>query len=175
MRRFILGIFITAAALVGVATAQNLIIDDSSFDYSDTDIETAYLDMQRTDAGDLVILFSDTDMGSVLPSVAVTVPDAAGTDIFGDDRTADAADIDEVDFLAAGNVGLAFQVTHEDTLVRDVSEAYLEALAGLGFTATPISETTNLRVVELDDGQLQLRAVFRNVGAGDVTARITKE
>lgn len=173
MKRFILGIFISAAALVGVTAAQNLIIDDSGFDFSDTDIETAYLDMQRTDNG-LVIIFSDTNLGSILPPVAVVVPKVAGDDIFGEDRVADLGDIDEVDFMAAGNTGLVFEAIHEDTVVRSVSNSYLEVLEGLGFIATPISERTNLRVLELDDGSLQLRAVFRNAGGGNVLAHLAK-
>jgi hypothetical protein len=128
----------TAALLAGQASAATIAFDDSGVDYSDSDIETAYLSLSMSD-GELVVSLADVaGTDTLLPVEFDDVPVRMRTDVFGEESYEGIFSEDRSDVLIERRAGTVERVTliHDGVTVRDAAETYRSALAALGFDVT---------------------------------------
>lgn len=174
MNRFLASTALTAALFAGTAAAQvPLAFSDTAVDYTNSDLETAWLSLQAID-GELVLTLDDQASDASLPAIAFDVPDAGRTDFFGNDIGAVIGDVDEVEVLSTGSAVQGIDVTHEDVTLREAIAAYRNTLEAQGFTVdTTSSSNGNLSTLVASGEEGDLRIVLHRTG-GDVTARLIR-
>lgn len=167
MKKLVIALSLATLSLFGMASAANgfvVTIDDSGFDFADTDIDTAYIDFAAND-GELQLTISSTKIDTSLPTVSVTVPDLPGTDIFGNDLLPSLENLGKnITLIHTGRSVTGLDITYSDATPEAVIAAYMSILSQAGFEATPQLMTTNVFSYTLDNGSQQLRTVFRNDG-----------
>jgi hypothetical protein len=169
MTRTLTTLAVAVALIAGTASANTyLSVVDTGVDYTDTDLEAAYLAFSYD--GDVLAIAIDDDTGSGLPAIAFYVPDLGRTDLFGDEYGARLSDIDDVTVESQGGAVVAFGVRHESADIDDVADAYTSALEAEGLTVR-VEKDVNANVVTLvtsgADGQLVVK--LHRIG-GDVSA-----
>ena len=139
--------------------------DDSGFDYeAREDAAPAYVRLAR-DAGGLRLTLTQDASGTLLPVVSVEeVPDLHRVDASGDDLLATVDDLAEIELLRSGASVRGFALTHDDADFRAAVASYVTAIEDLGFAASIVDSTSNLRIYTFQDDDAQLRAVFRRAG-----------
>lgn len=138
MNRFITTTALTAALFAGVASAQMpLALSDTAVDYTNSDLDTAWLSLQTID-GELVLTLDDQPSDASLPAIAFDVPAVDRTDLFGN-AGAVIREVADVEVLGTHLTVKGIDVTHEDVTLRETVAAYQNTLEGQGFTV----ETTN--------------------------------
>lgn len=171
-------VFLGVSLLVAsFAWAKPLEFQDDSFDYSDSDLETAYVTLAKNDEGGLEIDFS-----SVEPENAVATVDVEdqvqgydtddSSEVFWQESALranpGAADtLEGVDLAFAGNEFQRVTLMHEGQNFDVVQENYLAALQELGFTPIPVEQEGSVSSVDIytleSDGET-LRVLFVNQG-----------
>jgi hypothetical protein len=171
---------VLAASLVvaSFAWAKPLDFSDNDFDFSDSDLETAYVTLTKNDEGGLEIDFS-----SLEPETSVATVDVEdqvmgydtddSTEVFWQESSASANPttanvLEGVDLAYAGNEFQRVTLMHEGQNYDEVQANYMTALQELGFTLTP--EVQDISVANLDSYTLEsageiLRVLFVNQGA----------
>jgi hypothetical protein len=167
MRKLIVMLMI--AAFAGLASASSFVFDVASFDYSDTDIESAYVQLDMVD-GQIRFTFSDTELDSDMPTIVTSVPEPIETDRHGDDILPTFADLGAIEQLKAGRDTVGVFLLHEGTDIDALSECYLTALTDLGFEVTLEHEGMNSATYTFTHGDEVLRVIFDNEGGGTVEA-----
>ncbi len=171
--------FLVASLLVaGFAWAKPLEFQDADFDYSDSDLETAYVTLATNADGGLEIDFS-----SVEPDNAVATVDVEdqvqgydtddSTEVFWQESSLStnpvaASVLEGVDLAYAGNAFQRVTLMHESQNFDTVQESYLAALQELGFTLTPeVQEgaVANVDIYTFGSAGETLRVLFVNQGA----------
>ncbi|UCH27747.1 MAG: hypothetical protein JSV66_08940 [Trueperaceae bacterium] len=167
MRRFLIVILALAVAVMGLAFADNMVFftfDDTGFDYTDTEIEEAYLQLAFKE-GTFEVLFSDAEMEAALPVISIVVPKRVETDDYGNETViTDLRDLRGIEWYDSGSEVLGFKVTHPDMRLRDVSAAYFAAFEMYGFELVEETTGANLIACVFGDGVYQLRTVFTRHG-----------
>lgn len=171
MTRTLTTLAVAFALIAGTASANTyLSVVDTGVDYTDTDLEAAYLAFSYDGDDDVLAIAIDDDAGSGLPAIAFYVPDLGRTDLFGDEYGARLSDIDDVTVESQGSAVVAFGVRHESADIDDVADAYTSALEAEGLTVR-VEKDVNANVVTLvtsgTDGQLVVK--LHRIG-GDVSA-----
>jgi hypothetical protein len=173
MKRFLLTL--TVVAVTALASA-NLWFeaDDLSFDYTNTDTTTAYINLTQ-DGSDIIVTFSDTMSPTSLPAISVDVPDLGKKDFFSNTIGAELSDITDIEMIKAGATNTGFQVLHENISLAAVVDAYTRQLVALGFNNISVERSGGFYQVNiLSNGVDSLRAVFLDSAKG-VTARISNQ
>lgn len=168
MRRIIA--LATAVLLVGVASAQTpLSFDDSRVDYTNTDLETAYLALVREN-GTLKVILDDVSSAAALPGIVFNVPDRGRTDFFGKTIGAVIGDVEDVAINKSGNAFTGYTVTHEAVSIRNMVAAYTDVLESQGFgVAARESTNSNLATLVVSDANGEFLVHLHQLGS-DVTA-----
>lgn len=163
-----------AILLVGASFAQTpLVFDDSGVDYTNTDLDTAYLSFEREN-DTLRIVLDDAPSAGALPGITFNVPDLGREDFFGNDIGAWVTDVEEVEILGSGNTFSGYEVTHQGVSLREVITAYTNALAAEGFEVEATSgASSNLATIVANHANGGLRIQLHRFGTG-VTAYLSR-
>lgn len=170
-------LLVSSLLVASFAWAKPLDFEDEGFDYSDSDLETAYVTLAKNDEGGLEIDFS-----SVEPENAVATVDVEdqvqgydtddSTEVFWQESAlatnpTAANTLEGVDLAFAGNEFQRVTLMHEGQNFDVVQENYLTALQELGFTPTPVEQegpVANVDIYTLESGGETLRVLFVNQG-----------
>lgn len=159
----------TLAALVASVSlaAAPIQIDDSQVDYSNSDLETAYLTLSES-SGKLTVSLSDAATGAhALPVDMTDVPIVKGTDFFGDTKyygvLTDSGS--PVTLTLVGNVPYGIGVTHWDVSLDEAVDAYVAGLAAAGDPTTVELDGTYAVVTSGSGVRIVLQDVFNGVKA----------
>jgi hypothetical protein len=167
MRRFLIVILALATAVMGLALARDMVfftVDDTGFDYTDTEIEEAYLQLAFKE-GNFEVMFGDSEMEAALPAISITVPKRVDTDDYGNETVTTALkDLIGIEWYESGSEILGFEVTHADVDLETVSDAYFAAFEAAGFAMVEETTDTNLVACVFGDGVYQLRTVLTRRG-----------
>jgi hypothetical protein len=171
-------LLITGLLVASFAWAKPLDFEDSKFDFSDSDLETAYVTLAKSDDGGLQIDFASEEVEGAVATIDVE-DQVAGYDT--DDTTfvfwqesAERADpllanvFTGVDLDFAGNTFQRVTLVHEGQSVDQVQESYMTALQELGFALTPEESQAGIASVDiytLESAGETLRVLFVNQGA----------
>lgn len=167
--RHLIASLVLAATLGLAAAAGTVSIVDDGFDYADTGIESAYVQLDYS-SGRLQLTLSDEPLANTLPAIAVTVPDPVGVDRKGNDILPKFADLDAIGIWKVGRDVAGFSVLHRDTDLDELADAYVALMKQMGFSATLESRSMNGAVYRFDQGGETIRAVFDNEGGRTVEA-----
>jgi hypothetical protein len=169
------GIVATLATLLiwGAASAAPFGFDDSGIDYSNGDVDTAYLQLSLDDGRLLVTLDDQPTTATLLPVKFDEVPVRHRVDIFGDDVhegiLESGSDV-RVDRYGRAVKGLT--VTHRGVSVREATEAYRNSLGRLGFdVSVERSSNGNFATVTATNDEDTIRVSIHR-GSREGTARI---
>ncbi len=168
MKRLISTFMVVAlTATLALASALSFNVNDSGFDYTNTDTEVAYLALESVD-GKLVLSLSNSATNSTLPAVAVTVPDLGKIDFWGNEIGAELNDISEIQLIGSLDYE-GFSVTHTSAHVDTVIDSYITTLESLGLGEATVEKSTgSTQVITFDSNDGEVRAVFTQLG-DDVT------
>lgn len=175
MRKVITTLAVMVSLFVfGLASAGSVLaiaVDDRAVDYTNTDLEEAYLSLGQ-DGDSLLLTLSDTPFDNRLPPIAITIPDLGKEDFWGNAIGAELQDIEEITLHPYGWRYRGIEVVHPLANLRQVETSYLEVLAQLGFRMTEtVLDTANIRGHLFTRGEATLRMVFTHQGA-EVTVGI---
>jgi len=175
MRKYLVSLLAAIFIAAGFASAQPLTfgVQDSGVRYAvptEDDDPVGYLQL-ASDASGLSLVLSRSKLDGSLPAIHLLVPDR-GEDQFGLTRRVELQHLEGIELTAYGNRYSAFAVTHPDTAVGDVLNAYQSALASLGFSGVVDSQVGNVTVGVFQGSSGSLRAVFHQFGK-DVTVHVS--
>lgn len=165
-------LFFVSLVLVGVVGfvgAGAVVVNDAAFDYADTEVASAYLQLGYED-GRLQLTLSEMALEGVLPGVAVEVPVPERVDSRGNDILPDFFDLGSIETWKSGRDLVGFSVLHESTRLDEVTASYLAEMERLGFEAVLQGENMNSTTYLFTQGDERVRAVFDNEGMGVVRA-----
>jgi hypothetical protein len=174
MNRFLASTALTAVLFAGAASAQvPLAFDDTSVDYTNSDLDSAWLSLQMID-GVLVLMLDDRPSGASLPAIAFDVPDLGLADFAGNEMGAVIGDVADVELSGNGVAVQGIDVMHEDVTLRETTAAYQNALETQGFTVEATnSDNGNFSTLVASGQGGDLRIVLHRTG-GNVTANLSR-
>jgi hypothetical protein len=167
----------TGLLVASFAWAKPLDFEDEQFDFSDSDLETAYVILAKNDEGGLKIDFSSAEVENAVATVDVEdqvqgYDTDDSTQVFWQESTLRtnqlAANVfGGVDLDYRGNEFERVTLVHASQPFSEVRENYLTALEGLGFTLTPEEQEleTGVDIYTLESAGETLRVLFVNQGA----------
>jgi hypothetical protein len=174
--KHILNVFLLAALVFfGTVQAKPLEFNDETFDYSDSDLETAYITLQNVDGAlkfNLSSLSSTNDVATidVTDEVVGYDTDSSSTVFWQESyyRTqSDAANVlSAVTLDYRGNQFEGVTLVHGNQLYEVIKMSYLKQLEALGFTLELIASDANVDVYTIQVSDGSLRMVFSHQGNG---------
>jgi hypothetical protein len=171
----VLSLLVVGLLGASIAWAKPLNFEDANFDYSDEDLETAYIALAKDDTGALWLDFSSQESTSAVATIDVEDQvrgyDTDDTEVvfWEEDRlraTPDIANVfTDIDLDFRANAFQRVTLLHEGQNFATVRENYMAALEQLGFTLTPEAGAANTEIYTLQSAGETLRVLFVNQGA----------
>lgn len=168
-------LLMTGLLVASFAWAKPLNFEDERFDFSDSDLETAYVTLAKSDEGGLEIDFSSEEVEGAVATVDVedqvqgySTDDS--TEVFWQENSlrsnpSAANTLTGVDLDFRGNEFKRVTLVHAEQNFNVVMESYLTNLEGLGFTPTPQEGAGNVEIYTLESAGETLRILFVNQGS----------
>jgi hypothetical protein len=176
-------LLIAGLLTVSFAWAKPLSFEDEKFDFSDSDLETAYIALTKNDEGGLEIDFSSEEMEGAVATVDVEdqvqgYDTGDSAEVFWEESSLRsnptvANSFTDVDLDFRGNTFQRVTLVHSEQNFDAVMQSYLTNLEGLGFTPTPQEGVGNVEIYTLESAGETLRVLFVNQGS-DVQVTFTE-